>query len=94
MFRIVRTLVSPLNPSHVTYACQKAMSNCGILQCLCDILMASGVPAETLTEAIVTVGELIRGSLENQEYFSSVMAPSVPPRYESICLFILYFNPS
>jgi len=43
--------------------------------------MASGVPADVLTETINTVSEVIRGNQFNQEYFASVMAPSSPPRY-------------
>jgi len=42
--------------------------------------MASGVPADVLTETINTVAEVIRGSPPNQEYFASVLAPSSPPR--------------
>jgi len=42
--------------------------------------MASGVPADVLTETINTVAEVIRGNQYNQEYFASVMAPSNPPR--------------
>jgi len=53
----------------------------GLLAKLCDILMASGVPADVLTETINTVAEVIRGNQYNQEYFASVMAPSTPPRY-------------
>jgi hypothetical protein len=82
MLRVVRTLVSPLNPSHVTYACQKTLKGCGILECLCNILMANGIPAETLTEAIAACAEAMRGCQENQEYFASVEAPSDPPRYD------------
>jgi len=52
----------------------------GLLAQLCDILMASGVPADVLTETINTVAEVIRGNQYNQEYFASVMAPSTPPR--------------
>jgi hypothetical protein len=80
MLQIVRTLVSPLNPAQVTLSCQKSMKSCGILENLCNIIMALGVPAETLTEAIVTVAESIRGCPENQQYFASVVAPSDPPR--------------
>ena len=57
------------------------MKSCGLLQALCDILMASGVPADVLTETINTVAEVIRGNQQNQEVFASVMAPSNPPRY-------------
>jgi len=48
--------------------------------------MASGVPADVLTETINTVAEVIRGNQYNQEYFASVMAPSNPPRYGSTAL--------
>ena len=33
-----------------------------------------------LFQTINTVSEVIRGNLQNQEYFASVMAPSTPPR--------------
>lgn len=62
-------------------ACQRTMRACGLLQALCDILMASGVPADVLTETINTVAEVIRGNASNQEFLASVMAPSTPPRY-------------
>lgn len=80
MLRVVRTLVSPLNPSHVTVVCQKAMNSCGILKCLCSLILANGIPSDTLTEAIATVAEVMRGNHENQDYFYSVEAPSDPPR--------------
>jgi len=68
------------------------MSGChaGLLAKLCDILMASGVPADVLTETINTVAEVIRGNQYNQEYFASVMAPSSPPRYDVISSVMLY----
>lgn len=62
-------------------ACQRTMRACGLLQALCDILMAGGVPADVLTETINTVAEVIRGNASNQEFLASVMAPSTPPRY-------------
>jgi hypothetical protein len=65
----------------------------GLLQQLCSILMASGVPADVLTETINTVSEVIRGNSSNQEYFASVMAPSTPPR--CVCMmYIEYLSPS
>ncbi|KAG1714454.1 General vesicular transport factor p115 [Nymphon striatum] len=80
MLQVLRTLVAPSNPLQVTSSCQKVMNSCGLLQQLCTILMASGVPADILTETINIVAEIIRGNLSNQEYFASVMAPSSPPR--------------
>jgi len=69
--------------------------NCaGLLAKLCDVLMASGVPADVLTETINTVAEVIRGNQYNQEYFASVMAPSTPPRCVCaaiLCIFISKF---
>ena len=61
----------------------------GLLAKLCDVLMASGVPADVLTETINTVAEVIRGSQYNQEYFASVMAPSTPPRCCVACVVIV-----
>ena len=79
--QVVRTLVTPGNPAQVTLSSQKTMKACGLLETLCEILMASGVPADILTETINTVAEVIRGNQGNQEYFANVMAPSNPPRY-------------
>lgn len=79
--QVVRTLVMPGNPAQVTMSSQKTMKACGLLETLCNILMASGVPADILTETISTVAEVIRGNQGNQEYFANVMAPSNPPRY-------------
>ncbi|XP_047399814.1 general vesicular transport factor p115-like [Sciurus carolinensis] len=80
MLQLVRVLVSPTNPPGATSSCQKAMFQCGLLQQLCTILMATGVPADILTETINTVSEVIRGCQVNQDYFASVNAPSNPPR--------------
>ncbi|CAL8083207.1 unnamed protein product [Orchesella dallaii] len=92
MLQIVRTLTSPSNPSHITLSCQKVIKVCGILECLCQIVMANGIPSETLAEAIATVGEAIRGCLENQEYFGSVVAPSEPPRPVLVILLMGLIN--
>lgn len=80
MLQLVRVLVSPTNPPGATSSCQKAMFQCGLLQQLCTILMATGIPADILTETINTVSEVIRGCQVNQDYFASVNAPSNPPR--------------
>ncbi|KAF4090835.1 hypothetical protein AMELA_G00056280, partial [Ameiurus melas] len=80
MLQLVRVMVSPVNSPGATASCQKSMFQCGLLQQLCTILMATGVPADILTETINTVSEVIRGSQVNQDYFASVNAPSNPPR--------------
>ncbi|CAL1545849.1 unnamed protein product [Lymnaea stagnalis] len=92
LLQLVRTLVSPNNPQNQTVACQKVMNQCGLLQDLCSILMASGVPADVLTETINTVSEVIRGSQINQEYFASVLAPSTPPRPAIVVLLMSMVN--
>lgn len=50
--QVVRILVAPSNPQQATGACQKVIHQCGLLKFLCDVLMASGVPADILTEVI------------------------------------------
>ncbi|OXA56669.1 general vesicular transport factor p115 [Folsomia candida] len=92
MLFVVRRLVSPLNPSHVTQACQKSLKACGILECLCNIILANGIPSETLTEAIATVAEAMRGGRDNQEYFGKVEAPSDPPRPVLVILLMTLVN--
>ncbi|PSN58147.1 General vesicular transport factor p115 [Blattella germanica] len=57
MLQVVRTLVTPGNPAQVTLSSQRTMKACGLLEALCNILMASGVPADILTETINTVAE-------------------------------------
>ncbi|XP_076999264.1 general vesicular transport factor p115 isoform X3 [Tamandua tetradactyla] len=92
MLQLVRVLVSPNNPPGATSSCQKAMFQCGLLQQLCTILMATGVPADILTETINTVSEVIRGSEVNQDYFASVNAPSHPPRPAIVVLLMSMVN--
>ncbi|KAG8186280.1 hypothetical protein JTE90_004624 [Oedothorax gibbosus] len=92
MLQIVRVLVSPNNPQQVTVSAQKAMYQCGLLEQLCSILMASGVPADVLTETINTVAELIRGNHSNQEYFSTVCAPTSPPKPAIVVLLMSMVN--
>ncbi|KAI1238729.1 hypothetical protein IHE44_0013470 [Lamprotornis superbus] len=89
---LVRVLVSPTNPPGATSSCQKAMFHCGLLQQLCTILMATGVPADILTETINTVSEVIRGCQTNQDYFASVNAPSNPPRPAIVVLLMSMVN--
>ncbi|XP_033738729.1 general vesicular transport factor p115-like isoform X2 [Pecten maximus] len=92
MLQLVRTLVSPNSPQQQMSACQRSMFQCGLVQQLCTILMASGVPADVLTETINTVAEVIRGNPQNQEYFASVMAPSNPPRPAIVVLLMSMVN--
>ncbi|XP_049802866.1 general vesicular transport factor p115 [Schistocerca nitens] len=92
MLQVLRTLVTPGNPAQVTTSSQKTMKSCGLLENLCNILMASGVPADILTETINTVGEVIRGNMSNQEYFANVLAPSAPPRPAIVVLLMSMVN--
>nr|XP_045017767.1 general vesicular transport factor p115 isoform X3 [Jaculus jaculus] len=92
MLQLVRVLVSPTNPPGATSSCQKAMFQCGLLQQLCTILMATGIPADILTETINTASEVIRGSQVNQDYFASVNAPSNPPRPAIVVLLMSMVN--
>ncbi|XP_068614227.1 general vesicular transport factor p115-like [Brachionichthys hirsutus] len=92
MLQLVRVMVSPVNSPGATASCQRATYQCGLLQQLCTILMATGVPADILTETINTVSEVIRGSQVNQDYFSSVNAPSNPPRPAIVVLLMSMVN--
>ncbi|KAK9885410.1 hypothetical protein WA026_010906 [Henosepilachna vigintioctopunctata] len=92
VLQLIRTLVNPNNPVHIITACQKSIRNANILEALCNVLMASGVPADILTETINTVAEIIRGNLTNQEYFANVMAPSTPPRPAIVVLLLSMVN--
>ncbi|EZA48848.1 hypothetical protein DMN91_004882 [Ooceraea biroi] len=92
MVQVVRALVAPSAPAQAVAACQRTMRACGLLQALCDILMASGVPADVLTETINTVAEVIRGNASNQEFLASVMAPSIPPRPAIVVLLMSMVN--
>ncbi|KAM7009065.1 general vesicular transport factor p115 isoform 4-T4 [Tautogolabrus adspersus] len=92
MLQLVRVMVSPVNSPGASASCQRSMYQCGLLQQLCTILMATGVPADILTETINTVSEVIRGSQINQDYFASVNAPSNPPRPAIVVLLMSMVN--
>ncbi|KPJ12845.1 General vesicular transport factor p115 [Papilio machaon] len=92
MLHIVRTLVSPCNSVQIVSDCQRILKNAGLLDSLCNILMASGVPADILTETINTVGEVVRGNVANQEFVGNVMAPSNPPRPAIVVLLMSMVN--
>ncbi|CAH2244045.1 jg12146 [Pararge aegeria aegeria] len=92
MLQLVRTLVSPSNSAQIISNCQKIMKNVGLLDAMCNILMASGVPADILTETINSVGEVVRGEGSNQEFIGNVIAPSYPPRPAIIVLLMSMVN--
>lgn len=92
MLQITRALISPSNSQLIVSSCQKTMRSCGLLEALCNILMGSGVPADILSETINCVGEVIRGDMNNQDYLSSVMAPSNPPRPAIVVLLMSMVN--
>ncbi|EDO45455.1 predicted protein, partial [Nematostella vectensis] len=92
MLQVVRILVSPDNPQQASTSAQKIMNHCGLLKLLCSVLMASGIPADILTETINAVSEVIRGFPANQDYFSQVNAPSEPPRPAIIVLLMSMIN--
>lgn len=92
MIKVIRTLVAPSNPSNVTSSCQLVMQQCGLLERLCNMLMATGVPADILTETINTVSEVIRGCEPNQAMFESVYAPCEPPRPAIVVLLMSMVN--
>ncbi len=92
MLQVIRTLVAPSNPTHITSSCQSTILTCSMLEKLCSILMSAGIPADILTETINTISESIRGCAPNQAFFSRVQAPSIPPRPALILLLMSMVN--
>merc|ERR1719239_1071812 len=92
ILQLVRTLNSPTNPSQVTTSCQQATFTSGVMAQLTQILLASGIPADVLTETINTLAEVIRGDNANQQRFMEVSAPSQPPRPAIILLLMSMVN--
>lgn len=92
MLQVIRSLVAPTNPTQVTASCQKIMYSSDILQALCKILMANGVPVNILTESINAVADIIRGNYSNQEFFSTIQAPCTPPREALVILLMSMVN--
>ncbi|KAK8391924.1 hypothetical protein O3P69_017503 [Scylla paramamosain] len=92
MLQLVRSLVAPQNPAQAVTSCQRVMNQCGLLQTLTGLLMASGVPVDILTDTINTVSDMIRGNMPNQEFFASMMAPSTPPRPAIVVLLMSMVN--
>ncbi|VDK41735.1 unnamed protein product [Anisakis simplex] len=73
LLQVLRSLVSPReNAQTNTHAAQKIINQCGMLGELCSVLLSEmGVPVEVLTETIIAIAEVIRGSYSNQEYFAA-----------------------
>lgn len=92
MLQVTRLLVCPSNPQQLTSSCQKIMNQCGLLEKLCELLMANGVPVDVLTNTIITVADIIRGHHNNQEYFSTVKSPTTPPRPAIVVLLMSMMN--
>lgn len=92
MLQLVRSLVAPQNPAQAVTSCQRLMNQCGLLQNLTGLLMASGVPVDILTDTINTASDMIRGNMANQEFFASMMAPSSPPRPAIVVLLMSMVN--
>jgi len=92
MLQVIRTLVSPENPSGVTLSCQQACHSGNVMNQLTSILLAVGIPADVLTETINTLAEVIRGNNTLQEHFMSVSAPTTPPRAAVILLLMSMVN--
>jgi hypothetical protein len=65
------TTLAPRIFLQVTMSCQNTIQSCGLFDKLCNILMASGIPADILTETINTLAESIRGNQKNQVAFRS-----------------------
>jgi len=92
ILQLIRTLVAPSNPGQITTACQLSCRQSGVLEQLEEVLLASGIPADVLTESINTIAELIRGNNDNQAQFSGVSAPSEPPRSVLVLLLMSMVN--
>ncbi|CAF0823311.1 unnamed protein product [Rotaria sordida] len=73
LLQIIRTLVSPTNSTQNILACQRTVSQCGLLHRLCVMLTLTTIPADVLAETINTIGDVVRGNTENQQFLGSVM---------------------
>ncbi|CAF0903996.1 unnamed protein product [Adineta ricciae] len=89
LLQVIRTLVSPTNSvQHIT-PCQRTVSQCGLLHRLCVMLTVSSIPSDVLAETINTIGDIIRGNTENQQFFGSVMNTTIDSQ-QPILLSLLY----
>ncbi|CAF4527141.1 unnamed protein product [Rotaria sp. Silwood1] len=71
--QVIRTLVSPTNSNQNISACQRSISQCGLLHRLCVMLTMTTIPPDVLAETINTIGDIVRGHNENQQFLGSVM---------------------
>ena len=92
MLQFIRTLVSPTNSQQNISACQKMMQQCNLLNLLCTLMFAGGVPTQILVESINTVAEVIRGNMWNQQFFDSFETPSQPPRPGILAILMCMVN--
>ncbi|XP_014239398.1 general vesicular transport factor p115 isoform X2 [Cimex lectularius] len=90
--QVIRCLISPSNSAQITTACQNILYSSGIFNALSSILMSPSVHVNFLTEAIFTLSEMIRGNEQNQQHFSTIMAPSTPPREAIVVLLTSMVN--
>ncbi|CAM4770282.1 unnamed protein product [Rotaria magnacalcarata] len=73
LLQTIRILVSPTNSHQNILACQRSVSQCGLLHRLCVMLTLTTIPADVLAETINTIGDVVRGNAENQQFLGSVM---------------------
>ncbi|UJR15619.1 hypothetical protein I4U23_002555 [Adineta vaga] len=89
LLEVIRTLVSPTNSNQNITPCQRTISQCGLLHRLCVMLTITSIPADVLSETINTIGDIIRGNSENQQFFGSVMNTTSDTQ-QPILLSLLY----
>ncbi|CAF3711010.1 unnamed protein product [Adineta steineri] len=89
LLQVIRILVSPTNSNQNIVACQRTVSQCGLLHRLCVMLTLTSIPADVLAETINTIGDIIRGNTDNQQFFGSVMN-STGDVQQPILLSLLY----
>ncbi|KAK6111405.1 vesicle tethering protein head region family protein [Brugia pahangi] len=94
LLQVIRSLVSPQdNSQNNTHAAQKAISQTGMLKSLCSVLLSEIVATvEVLTEAIITVAEVICGDYPNQEYFSTRSLATDVGNRPSLIVLLLSMN--
>uniref|UniRef100_A0A1I8E9N1 General vesicular transport factor p115 n=1 Tax=Wuchereria bancrofti TaxID=6293 RepID=A0A1I8E9N1_WUCBA len=94
LLQVIRSLVSPQdNSQNNTHAAQKTISQTGMLKSLCSVLLSEIVATvEVLTEAIITVAEVICGDYPNQEYFSTRSLATDVGNRPSLIVLLLSMN--